>query len=63
MKSKKSVVNHLFQELFTMCCHSDNNQRSRKIMLVGEIIAQAVREGRLLKSLTKDVKDYGESEQ
>ena len=26
-------------------------------MLVGEIIAQAVREGRLLKSLTKDVKD------
>ena len=28
-------------------------------MLVGEIIAQAVREGRLLKSLTKDVKDYG----
>lgn len=26
-------------------------------MLVGEIIAQAVREGRLLKSLTKDVKE------
>lgn len=26
-------------------------------MLVGEIIVQAVREGRLLKSLTKDVKD------
>ena len=32
-------------------------------MLVGEIIAQAVREGRLLKSLTKNVKDYGESVQ
>ena len=30
-------------------------------MLVGEIIAQAVREGRLLKSLTKDVKDYGKN--
>jgi len=30
-------------------------------MLVGEIIAQAVREGRLLKSLTKDVKDYGQN--
>ena len=26
-------------------------------MLVGEIIVQAVREGRLLKSLTKDKKD------
>jgi len=26
-------------------------------MLVGEIIAQAVMEGRLLKSLTKDVKE------
>lgn len=52
-------MNHLHQELFTMCYHSDNNQRSRKIMLVGEIIVQAVREGRLLKSLTKDVKDYG----
>ena len=32
-------------------------------MLVGEIILQAVREGRLLKSLTKDVKDYGKSVQ
>ena len=37
--------------------------KKREPMLVGEIIAQAVREGRLLKSLTKDVKDYGESEQ
>ena len=40
-----------------MCYHSDDNQRSRKPMLVGEIIAQAVREGRLLKSLTKDVEE------
>lgn len=31
--------------------------KKREPMLVGEIIAQAVREGRLLKSLTKDVKD------
>ena len=31
--------------------------RKREPMLVGEIIAQAAREGRLLKSLTKDVKD------
>ena len=28
--------------------------KKREPMLVGEIIAQAVREGRLLKSLTKD---------
>ena len=40
-----------------------DEERSKRPMLVGEIIAQAVREGRLLKSLTKDVKDYGESEQ
>jgi hypothetical protein len=35
--------------------------KKREPMLVGEIIAQAVREGRLLKSLTKDVKDYGKN--
>ena len=40
-----------------------DEERSKRPMLVGEIIAQAVREGRLLKSLTKDVKDYGESKQ
>ena len=37
--------------------------KKREPMLVGEIILQAVREGRLLKSLTKDVKDYGKSVQ
>ena len=31
--------------------------KKREPMLVGEIIAQAVREGRLLKSLTKDVEE------
>ena len=31
--------------------------KKREPMLVGEIILQAVREGRLLKSLTKDVKE------
>jgi hypothetical protein len=35
--------------------------KKREPMLVGEIIAQAVMEGRLLKSLTKDVKDYGQN--
>lgn len=31
--------------------------KKREPMLVGEIIEQAVREGRLLKSLTKDVEE------
>ena len=35
----------------------ENNLKKREPMLVGEIIAQAVREGHLLKSLTKDVKE------
>ena len=35
----------------------ENNLKKREPMLVGEIIAQAVMEGRLLKSLTKDVKE------
>ena len=35
----------------------ENSLKKREPMLVGEIIAQAVREGRLLKSLTKDVKE------
>ena len=39
----------------------ENSLKKREPMLVGEIIIQAVRDGRLLKSLTKDVKDYGES--
>lgn len=35
-----------------------DEERSKRPMLVGEIIIQAVREGRLLKSLTKDLNDY-----
>lgn len=39
----------------------NDNKRSCKPMLVGEIISQAVKEGRLLKSVTKDIQDYGKS--
>ena len=35
----------------------ENSLKKREPMLVGEIIIQAVRDGRLLKSLTKDVKE------
>lgn len=37
----------------------NDDKRSCKPMLVGEIISQAVKEGRLLKSVTKDIQDYG----
>lgn len=38
-------------------------ERSRRPMLLGEIILQGVREGKLLRSITKDVNDYGTSKQ
>ena len=34
-------------------------ERSRSPMLLGEIILQGVRDGKLLRSIIKDVNDYG----